>query len=69
MVCFDQASLICLPRFNQPESNPVDGSKIVMSTLVHADNKETAAVATMTMIICAATGLLPNQLVKALGQM
>jgi len=69
MVCFDQAILICLPSFHQPESNLVDGSKIIMSTLVHADDKETAAVATMTMVICVATGPLPDQLFKASGQL
>ena len=66
---FAQAMLVCLPRFSQPESNLVDGSKIVMSTLVHTDNKETAAVATMTMIMCIATGPLLNQVVQAPGQL
>lgn len=51
---FDQAMLNCLPRFDQPESNLVDGSKIIIATLVHADNKETAA-ATITMVESVAT--------------
>ena len=68
-MCFAQAMLIFLSGSDRPENNLVDGSKLVMSTLLHADNEDTAAVATMAMIICAATETLPHQPVKASGQL